>query len=186
MDEYKNSALIVIDMQYDLCNGGPMAHENSFEIIPEINRIRNKYSHIIFIKKSYAKNHSCFKKYGGKHPEHCIENTHGERIHGEIIISNNDFVIGRGSLQKYDSNSAFYDAEDIKKETKLLSILNINKVNTLYFCGNGFDTIIFSTIMDALNYKFECIVIKNAITCINKKKSDEYMKFLVSMGIKII
>ena len=49
-------ALLIIDMQNDFCDGGPMSHNMSFEIIPEINSILDNYDLVIFIKKLNSKN----------------------------------------------------------------------------------------------------------------------------------
>ncbi len=180
------NALIIIDMQYDLCNGGPMAFENSLNIIPVINRIRDDYDYVVFVKKLYPENHSSFRQFGGKNPKHCIQNTVGANIHNDIISKKDDYIISRGSLQKYDSNSAFYDAEDIKRETTLKMILRMNDISNLYFCGNGMDNIIFSTIMDAIKFRYKCHIIKDAITYDNKEKTEKYLSYLNGVNVDII
>ena len=179
-------ALLIIDMQNDFCDGGPMAHNNSFEIIPEINRIRDNYDLIIFIKKSLQSNHSSFKNFGGSFPSHCIDGTYGCEIQSNIIVKGDDITILRGTLQKYDSNSAFYDAEDINKPTRLKYILQINNIKELYFCGNGLERCIFSTIMDACNFRFKCYVINDAVSYMNKEKYDNSLTYLNNLGIEFI
>ena len=121
------NALIIIDMQYDFCEGGIIPYQKSLDIIPIINRIRDNYDFIIFIKDHHPENHCSFKEYGGIFPKHCIENSYGCRLHDDLILKNDDLIISRGSLQKYDSNSAFYDAEEINKNTKLKNFLIIWK-----------------------------------------------------------
>ncbi|QKF94392.1 isochorismatase [Fadolivirus algeromassiliense] len=180
------NALVIIDMQYDLCNGGPLAFERSLNIIPIINRIRDEYDHIIFVKRSYPDNHSTFKQYGGKHPKHCVNGTDGEKIHNDIIMSINDTIIARGNLQKYGSSSAFYDAEDIERETRLKPILKINNIKKLYFCGNDFENTIFSTIMDAIKFNYKCCVIKDAITYNDKEKMEKTIEYLKKLNVEII
>ena len=179
-------ALLVIDMQYDCCEGGPMSHYNSLTLIPKINRIRDSYDIIIFIKKQYQFNHSSFKKYGGKFPKHCVEDTPGAELHKDLIIKEDDIIVCRGTLQKYNSNSAFYDAEDIEKETRLKYILYINSIKELYFCGNGIDTCIFSTAIDAINNRFKCYVIRDAVSYIDKEKAEKCVKYLINLGVDIL
>lgn len=180
------NALIIMDMQYDLCNGGPLAFEGSLNIIPTINRIRDNYDHVIFIKKRYPENHSNFKQFGGKNPKHCIQDTDGEKIHNDIIFTPNDFVISRGSLQKYDSTSAFYDAEDIDRETRLLTILKMHDIRTLYFCGNDMENVIFSTIMDAIKFNYKCYIVKDAITYNDIEKVKKSIDYLDKLNVKTI
>ena len=178
------SALIVMDMQYDFCEGGTMAHERSLVIIPMINRMRDNYDHVIFIKKQLQTNHSIFKQYGGTYPEHCVKGTNGEKIHDDLIIKNEDVVIHRGTLQKYDSNSAFYDAEPISKPTRLKQVLKAYDIQNLYFCGNGMDNSIYSTIIDAINNKFKCYIIKNAVTCIDENKMNLCIDYLNKINVE--
>jgi len=179
------TALIIVDMQYDCCDGGPMAHNNSLNIIPIINRIRDRYDIVIFIKKQYQFNHSSFKQFGGKNPKHCIENTYGAELHKDMIIKEEDIIICRGTLQKYDSNSAFYDADTIENDTRLKYILRINNIRELYFCGNGIDNCIFSSIIDAVNNRFKCTLITDALGYIDKEKAEKSLKYLEGLGIVI-
>lgn len=180
------TALIIVCMQNDFCNGGSMAFENALEIIPIINRTRDNYDYTIFIKKTYPDNHAIFKEYGGKLPKHCIENTYGQKIHDDIIIKNTDYIINIGCLQKYDSNSAFFEAEDIEKETKLKTILDMNDIKNLYFCGNDMEKVIFSTIMDAINRRYKCYIVENSITFNNKEKSQKLLDYLSMLKIECV
>ena len=45
------------------------------------------------------------------------------------------------------------------------------------------DTCIFSTVFDALNYKFNCNIIVNAIGYINKDAFNDKIKFLETLGV---
>lgn len=180
------SALIIMDMQYDFCEGGPLSHDKSLLIIPRINRMREKYDIIIFVKKQLQYNHSIFKQYGGDSPLHCISGTNGEKIHEDLIIKTDDIIINRGTLQKYNSNSAFYNAESINKETRFKQILQAYNVSSLYFCGNGMDNSIYSTIIDAINNKFKCYIITNAITCIDEEEMNKCIKYLSTLNVELI
>jgi nicotinamidase/pyrazinamidase len=175
-----------MDMQYDFCEGGAIPHDRSLVIIPMINRIRDGYDYIIFTKKQLQYNHSIFKQFGGNYPSHCVPYTIGEKINDDLIVKPTDIIIHRGTLQKYDSNSAFYDAESISKSTKLNQILCAHNIDKLYFCGNGMDNSIYSTILDALNYKYKCHIIKNAVTCVNQIKMNNCIDYLKTLGVSFI
>lgn len=178
------SALIVIDMQYDICDGGPMANVNSLNIIPIINSIRDNYDFVIFIKKSPPDNSIIFKQNGGIYPRHCVINTHGNDLHNDLIIKQTDLIVNRCTRYNYNSNSGFYDDETTNKQTKLKYFLQVNGIKNLYFCGNNMDTCIFSTVFDALNYKFNCNIIVNVIGYVNKEICDDKIKFLGTLGVK--
>ena len=181
-----SKALIIMDMQYDICEGGPLAHENSLKIIPKINTIRDEYDLIIFTVKLHPKNHSSFKQFGGDDPKNCIINTHGCKIHDDLIINNKDIIISRETLQKYSSDSAFFDAEDVEKTTNLKNILLNNNIKDLYFCGNGIESYIFRSVLDAQIYKFNCYIIKDGFSYMNKDKAEECIKFMETNRVLFI
>ena len=179
-------AILIVDMQYDMCDGGIMANINSLKIIPKINNIRDDFDLVIFVTKLYPDNHASFKQFGGKYLKHCVENTFGANLHNDLIVKSSDIIINRCTLQKFDSNSAFYNAETIEKPTKLKYFLELNEISQIYFCGNNMDTCIFSTIMDALNLKFNCFVITDMIGYQNKENYDNCVKCLEKLNVTFI
>lgn len=179
-------ALIINEMQNDLCNPGPFYNQNSLEIIPTINRIKDSFQLSIFIINSYSKNHSIFQKQGGKFLENCIEDTPGCEIYPFINIKKTDPIIKKSTLQSYESSSGFFDAEIINKQTDLLKILKLKNITELYFCGNGIDRSILSTIIDAIKYKFKCFVVENGISYKNKINFEKCKKFLINSGVVFV
>jgi nicotinamidase/pyrazinamidase len=179
----ENVALIIMDMQNDFCNGSPLANTKSLKIIPIINKLKEKFKYVFLTKEQHQSNHSSFKKFGGKYPSHCVENTKGNEFNEYLNISKDDIIIERGMLQKFDSSSAFYDAEEIKKKTNLRNILKINNINKLYFCGMNADTSMFSTIMDAINYKYKCYVYADAIAYADEDMYIKRIEYLTKLGI---
>jgi len=175
--------LLVIDVQYDYCEGGPMGYNNSIEIIPIINKVRDNYELIIFCGTIYPNNHSIFKKFGGTCPRHCVIDSKGSELHNDLIIKDDDIKIYRGMLQKYDSSSCFYEAENISKQTKLRQYLILNKIDEIHVCGNKFEDSIFSTVIDIIMMRLKCKIIMNAITYQDKYKMELCNTFLKSLGI---
>jgi len=179
-------ALLVIDMQYDFCDGGPMATFGSFEIIPIINRIRSNFNIVIFTKDWHPENHSSFKKDGGSSNPHCIQNTKGAEIHNNITVQSKDLMVHKGTLQKYQPHSAFYNAKDIGKESNLNELLRINEVDELYICGIGIDDCIFSTVLDCMRFGYKYIIIEDAVSYFNKDNKDKVMTFLNTMNTQFM
>ena len=182
----ENVGLLIMDMQNDFCNGYPMSNTKSLKIIPIINKLRNEFKYIFLTRELHQKNHSSFKNYGGKYLAHCIEGTEGAEFHEHLDRNDNDMIITRGTLQKYDSGSAFYDADEIGKPTNLRDLLKLNGIKKIYFCGLNMDTSLFSTIMDAINFKYECHVYSDAIGYIDEEKYMEKIDYLTKLGINFI
>ncbi|AYV77326.1 MAG: isochorismatase [Barrevirus sp.] len=181
-----NKALIIMDLQNDFCNGGPIPHFNSLTIIPKINSIRDSFKHVFLCRELHQENHSSFKECGGKLQKHCIIGTNGSEFNEHLTILPDDIIVDRGTLQKFDSSSAFYDSEDTKKETNLRHLLTINGLTDLYFCGISMDTSIFSTVLDAINWRYNCYIYKDCIAYLNEEKCEANIKYLEQLGVKFI
>ena len=182
----ENVALIIMDMQNDFCDGGSIPNVKSLEIIPQINKLKDEFKLVFLIRELHQANHSSFKEFGGKLPSHCVENTIGSDFNVHLNINKEDIIISRGTLQKFDSSSAFYEAEEIEKQTNLRHILQINNITDLYFCGMNMDTSIFSTIMDAINYKYKNNVYKNCIAYQDEEKYIKTIEYLEKLGVKFL
>ena len=181
------SALLIIDMQYDFCDGGPMATYGSFEIIPIINRIRKNFNVVIFTKDWHPENHSSFRKDGGTNNPHCIQNSKGAEIHNNINIDlTKDLIVHKGTLQQYQPYSAFYNAKDIGKESNLNELMRTNEIDELYICGIGIDDCIFSTVLDCMKFGYKCVIIGDAVSHFNSENKDKVIKFLETMEIKFV
>jgi len=179
-------ALIIMDIQNDFCDGGPIPHKKSLEIIPTINKIKEDYQHVFLVRELHQHNHSSFLEFGGKIHSHCVIDTQGAEFNTHLDISKSDIIITRGTLQKFDSASAFYDAENINKPTNLRHLLQVNNITELYFCGINMDVSIFSTVLDAINYKYNCYIYKDCVAYADEEKYNNNMKYLESLGVIFI
>ena len=178
------NALIINEMQNDLCNPGPFYHQNSLEIIPTINRIKDNFKISIYVQNIYPKNHLTFQRLQTSCiKEYCIQDTTGSEIHPFLNVTSNDFFIKKSTLQSYESSSAFFNAEVINKQTDLLKILKSKNIVELYFCGNCFETSIFSTIIDAIKYKFKCFVVANGLSFLDSNSFEKCKKFLLANDV---
>ena len=103
MNRNKRSALIVVDMQNDFCEGGSLAVPNASSIIPTINSLIEHpgFSKVIFTADCHPADHVSFASHhklppfqvislpNGKKqelwPDHCVQNTPGYEIHKDIV-----------------------------------------------------------------------------------------------------
>lgn len=182
------SALIVVKLQNDFCDGGPCEIPNALTLVPLINKYRDCFNYIIFIKEWHPKYHVCFKINGGIEPTHCVQGTEGAEINQWLTVKEDDYIVHIGTFELYTSDSAFYVAKAIKKESGLVNILN-NKsinINKIYICGVYTEKFIFSTALDAAIMGYDCSVITDM--CIDKDtvKAKQKCDYLEKMGIKLI
>lgn len=180
------TALLIMHMQNDYIEGGSLNTPHSLSIIPAINRLKQHFKIVIFIKDQHSPDHISFIKNGGTLPAHCVVNTEGSNIHECIKMDTNDFVISKGTLTLYDSTSAFYNAKDINKETNLDNILRKNNIKSVYICGLTIENEIFSTVLDALRLRYIVYIITDVCCGCDDKKIQKSLDFCKSIGIKMI
>lgn len=147
-------ALIIIDMQNDFYN------DELLELIPKINKLREKYEHVIFIIDWHPINHKSFDKKN----KHCINDTYGAQIINGLIVYDTDIIIKKGQIESYDTNSIFYDAKDIQKMTRLLSIIEYSNIKEIHLCGNNKHGIINTSYNDAKKLEIPCIILNEHCT----------------------
>ena len=100
-----STALIIIDVQNDFCEGGSVEVKGSSEMIKTINKIRNskKFDFVFHSQDFHPKNHCSFASNHenkkpfefqllktGKNqylwPVHCVQGTKGAEFHSNLII----------------------------------------------------------------------------------------------------
>lgn len=181
-----STALLIADFQNDNTDGGPVSVDGTYDILPVINRIRDHYPVVIFLCDAYPPNHSLFHGYGGHLPPHCIVDTWGAEVYSPIIRQSTDYIVHKGTLPKYTSDSGFYNAKVIDKRTRLLPILEAHNITTIHLCGLHYETTIFSTAMDAIRLGLHCDIIEDAMATNNWSTFHQSKTFLQSIGIQFI
>jgi len=179
------TALIVINIQNDYCTGS-MAIPGALDIIPKINKIRDKFDYIFFVQDSFSKYHQQFFDKTVKFP-YCIKDTYGEKIPSGIITKSYDTYITKGNLNMHNADSAFYNSEgNNKKETYLKFHLNMKNISEIYLCGNYFEKTIFPTAIDGYRLGYNVNIIKNITTYIDENNMDRGLKYLETLNIPIV
>ena len=78
------SALVVVDVQRDFCEGGALAAANTLSLLPPLRKfIEEAKRHgalVVFTQDWHPANHSSFKANGGPWPVHCVAGTPGAEL----------------------------------------------------------------------------------------------------------
>jgi nicotinamidase/pyrazinamidase len=99
------TALIIIDVQNDFCEGGSVEVKKASELFPIINKLRDskKFDFIFHSQDWHPKNHCSFAsnhegekpfttimlKTGRKQflwPNHCVQHSNGAKFHPKLIV----------------------------------------------------------------------------------------------------
>lgn len=180
-----NEALLIIDCQYDFMPGGSLAITNGDEIVPVINNLLPNYDLVIFTKDWHAQDNQYFaENHIGKKPfdqielngkidtlwpAHCVQGTHGAKIHKDINfeLMKKDagfYIFKKGIDSNYHPYSGFGNFEEDSGLNEFLSRKNIVSVD---ICGLALDFCCKDTAIDAVDNGFITDIILNGTRAID-------------------
>ena len=198
--------LLIVDVQNDFCEGGNLAVADSLKIIPVVNSLIEKFEKnndfIIATKDWHPACHKSFASVSKTNigelgtlnglpqvwwPDHCIENTKGSEFYPELLSDKIKNIIYKGNDPEVDSYSGFFDNNKVH-ETKLHSVLQKNKIDTLYVVGLATDYCVKYTVLDALSLGYKVYFIADGCrgVNINPDDSEKAVKEMKEAGAVII
>ena len=171
-----NSALIVIDVQYDFCPGGALAVPEGDTVIESINRLLTAFPVKVFTQDWHPKAHSSFaSNHAGKSPfetveleygvqvlwpDHCVQGTRGAELHDDLQTDPADMVLRKGFREGIDSYSAFFE-NDRTTPTGLEGYLRTRGVEHITCVGLATDFCVYYSAVDAVRLGFGVSVLED-------------------------
>jgi len=180
----KISALIVVDVQKDFCQGGALPVPRGDEVVPVLNRYIQKFeeagAQIYATRDWHPSNHVSFKSQSGPWPSHCVQNTEGAEFHRDLLLP-----IGTVIVSKANSLKETYSAFD---ETNLEENLKRKNIRRVFVGGLATDYCVLNTVLDALKLGFETFLLEDAIKGVNVRPNDSEraLKEMKSKGVHIV
>ena len=180
-------ALLVIDMQPDFCPpangvGGALAVAGGDQIISAINRLAQRFEHVILTQDWHPAGHISFASshpglqpythtdvpYGSQAlwPDHCIQHTPGADLHPDLDIPHTELILRKGFRREIDSYSAFLE-NDRRTPTGLAGYLRERGLQRLFVCGLAYDFCVRYSAVDGRHLGFEMAVIEDATRAVN-------------------
>lgn len=88
MCEPAKEALLLVDIQYDFCEGGALEVPDSDQIFPVVNdwikKAQDKDWPIIASRDWHPVDHVSFERRDGDWPVHCVQDTRGAEYHSNM------------------------------------------------------------------------------------------------------
>ncbi|QNI37900.1 bifunctional nicotinamidase/pyrazinamidase [Edaphobacter albus] len=186
-------ALLVIDLQNDFCPavdgiGGALAVKDGNQIVPIVNRLSQRFEHVILTQDWHPRGHISFASshpgampfttievaYGTQTlwPDHCVQGTPGADLHPGLDIPHAELILRKGFRREIDSYSAFLE-DDHKTPTGLASYLRERGLKRIFLCGLAYDFCVRFSAIDGTAAGFECIVIEDATRAVGISGSVE-------------
>ncbi|ALP62977.1 bifunctional nicotinamidase/pyrazinamidase [Paraburkholderia caribensis] len=192
--------LLVVDVQNDFMPAGALAVARGDEIVPLVNQLARRFSHVVLTQDwhppshvSFAANHAGrqpFERmtlpYGEQvlWPTHCVQNTPGAMLHAALDIPHARAVIRKGHHAGVDSYSAFLEA-DRTTPTGLAGYLRDTGVTRVWCCGLATDYCVAWSALDARAAGFEVVVIEDATRAIDLNGSlDKAWREMRAAGVE--
>ncbi len=198
-----NSALLVIDMQYDFMEGGSLEVNEANEIIRPINELLELGWGLVVASQdwhpenhvSFASNHKSKKVFekitladGTSQvlwPDHCKQNSKGAAIHQLINSSKIEEFVFKGKNSRVDSYSAFFDNNKVEK-TNLDDLLKSKKITDIYLVGLAADFCVKFTALDGKQLGYETYFVTDATKAVQPELQNSLYETLMQNQIKLI
>ncbi len=182
-------ALLIVDIQNDFCPGGALAVPEGNEIVPLINQLaQNDFfdlivatqdwhpaDHFSFASQHPSKNIGEIIELNGQTqvlwPDHCVQDTNGAQLYGELDETNLDRVFQKGQNREVDSYSGFYD-NDHHTSTGLGEYLKEQNISEVFVCGLATDYCVKYSAIDATQLGFQTFLIEDAARGVNLMAGD--------------
>ncbi len=196
-----SSALIVIDVQNDFCEGGALAVPGGEEVVAPINAMMQRYDAVILTQDWHPSGHSSFASghpgkapldmvempYGPQvlWPDHCVQGTSGAAFHTDLR-QDGDLIIRKGFRPTIDSYSAFFE-NDRTTPTGLEGYLRNRGISGLTLVGLATDFCVAYSAVDAARLGFDVSVDLSACRAIDFNGSLELaLRDMKSAGVRFV
>jgi nicotinamidase/pyrazinamidase len=173
----ESDVLLAVDVQNDFCPGGALAVARGDEIVPLVNRLGERFPHVVLTQDWHPPGHRSFASaHPGRHPfetievdygaqtlwpDHCVEGTPGAAFHSGLWLPRAELIVRKGFHPAIDSYSALYE-NDRKTPTGLAGYLRERGFKRLFLAGLATDFCVQYSALDARRAGFAVVVIEDA------------------------
>ena len=177
-----DDVLLIIDVQNDFCPGGALAVADGDAVVPVINRLAQRFDHVVLTQDWHPPGHSSFATshagsapfetiampYGQQTlwPDHCVQGTPGAAFHPQLMTEKAELVIRKGFRAAIDSYSAFFE-NDRTTPTGLSGYLRERGLKRIFMVGLATDYCVNYSALDARRLGFDTVVVGSACRAID-------------------
>ena len=192
----QNTALVVVDMQYDFIDGS-LACQNADKAIANTLRFIDKHTNgqggeeheildtfpILFTRDYHPADHASFTDNGGTWPSHCVSGTHGAKIHESLApYACEELTFDKGCDKSTEQYSGFDGLNNA--EQSLGEILELLDTTDVYVCGIATEYCVRNTCEDLTKAGFNVHLLSDCLAYVDKEGHEKALKEMVSNGIR--
>jgi len=174
--------LVITDIQNDFCPGGALPVPEGDRIVPLVNRLAQRFAHVILTQDWHPRGHSSFaSSHPGKKPfdtigypyglqvlwpDHCVQGSTGAAFHRDLSAPHAELIIRKGYHSDVDSYSAFFE-NDHRTPTGFAGYLHERGFRRIFLCGLATDFCVRYSAQDARAVGFDVTVVTDACRAID-------------------
>ncbi len=178
----KSSALIVIKVQNDFCEGGALEVPRGSEVIAQINAMIPEFDTVVLSQDWHPSDHQSFaSNHAGKSPydsfqasygpqilwpDHCVQGSEGAQFHRDLATNPAQMIVRKGFRSHIDSYSAFFE-NDRKTPTGLDGYLKTRGITDITLVGLALDFCVQYTALDSCELGYSTTVVTEACRAID-------------------
>jgi nicotinamidase/pyrazinamidase len=174
MEDDRNSALLIVDVQNDFCPGGALAVAEGDRVVAPLRKLAARFGALglpVYASRDWHPADSRhFKDQGGTWPVHCVQGSEGARLREDLQLPSSVMIVSKGQARHDDGYSAI--AGDVAGRGSLLADLNARRVNHLYVGGLATDYCVKHSVLDALRQGIDVTVLTDAIRAVDVSPGD--------------
>lgn len=181
------TALIIVDIQNDFCEGGALAVPDGDSIVPVVNDLMGRFKWIAASLDYHPAGHGSFaSSHEGRNvgdivdlhgvdqvlwPDHCVAGTYGSELHDDLLTESIATFVVKGADPQVDSYSAFRDNAQ-ESDTGLANWLREKGIANVVIVGLALDYCVKFTALDAIAEGFDTAVVVDATRAVNLQPDD--------------
>lgn len=193
----KNSALVVVDMQYDFIDGS-LACQNAENAVKETLRFIDSQTRgqggdeheildtfpILFTRDYHPADHSSFKEQGGIWPPHCVAGTRGGEIHTDLLpYAKEELTFDKGCDKAAEQYSGFDGTNSAGQS--MGEILELLDATDVHVCGIATEYCVRNTCEDLMKAGFKVHLHKECIGYVDHSGHLQALEGMAQEGISI-
>ena len=191
----QNTALVVVDMQYDFINGS-LACQNADNAIAQTLKFIDKHTKdnggeeheildtfpILFTRDFHPEDHSSFTGQGGTWPPHCVAGQHGSHIHESLApYACEELTFDKGCDKTAEQYSGF-EAQN-NAEQSLGEILELLDTTDVYVCGIATEYCVRNTCEDLQKAGFKVHLLSECLAYVDAEGHKKALEEMAQGGI---
>jgi len=187
------TALIVVDVQNDFCEGGSLAVAGGAAVAERIRRYveerRDEYDLVIGTRDWHVDPGSHFAREGSvpdyreSWPVHCVAGTSGAEFHPSLDAARTlDIVLDKGE------RSAAYSAFEGRtaKRAELTAMLRGLGIESVHVVGLATDYCVRATALDAIRFGFRTVVFVNLTAGVAANSTRQAIAVMRHEGVDVV